>query len=378
MLTGDPLTFVHLSDIHFRKMKPDGRSVEDQDIRNELFLDLSQKNLASVSGILVSGDIAFSGAEHEYEIARNWLAELSAKIRCEPENVWVIPGNHDIDRTAIKDSPILLDIQRNVRSAPLSGVDSLISKYLLEEKLNPELMFAPLNNYLAFASLYSCHHKPNQPIWTDDLPLNDGSILRLVGLNTTLVSNEFDDDGANKLVLGQAQLQFSRIAGVEYLVMCHHPPQWLKDQDAVEDKLRERVRLQLFGHKHVQRCVEIDQKSVKLAAGAMHPDQREPEWCPVYNIITMNVAGEDDQRFLELRIEPRVWTKSNLIRLGSPILSRTTVLAFNLYVIVGRAIWQTPMERAAWSWRRTLWPRSRWPQMSQLRSYCEPRFPATP
>jgi len=86
----------------------------------------------------------------------------------------------------------------------------------------------------------------------------------------------------------------------------------LKDQDQVQDKLRERARLQLFGHKHTQRCEEIDRKSVKLVAGAMHPDQREPDWNPVYNILALTVTEEESARFLEVRIEPRAWSKSGL------------------------------------------------------------------
>jgi len=181
-----PLIFIHLSDIHFRKQQADGRSVIDDDIRNEVLLDLDRLHFATAAGVLVSGDVAFSGAKDEYVVAREWLAEVNKKIKSEPQNVWVVPGNHDVNRDAIKDSPLLMDVQRIIRSAQPSDIDGHIAKYLLEEKLLPELLFSPIQEYLAFASLFSCHHKPNQPIWTDDLHLNDGSILRIVGLNSTL------------------------------------------------------------------------------------------------------------------------------------------------------------------------------------------------
>jgi calcineurin-like phosphoesterase family protein len=303
------LTFVHLSDIHFAKMAADGASVEASDIQNEVLQDLDRVAPLSPTGVLVSGDIAYSGADHEYTKAREWLAKATAKLKIDPEDVWVIPGNHDINRQALKDSPLLMDVQRWIRNAPPKDLDAQIAKYLTEERTNPDLLFSPLKSYLSFASLFSCHHKPNQPIWTDDLTLNDGSTLRLVGLNSTLVSNATDDDGANKLVVGMAQLQFQRVEGVEYLVMCHHPPQWLRDQDTVEDYLKNRVRLQLFGHKHRQRLEEIDRKSIKLAAGAMFPDKREPDWIPTYNVIQLHVTRDSGVRYLNVRVEPRVWTK---------------------------------------------------------------------
>jgi hypothetical protein len=333
----EPLLFVHLSDIHFRKMQVDGRSVEDADIRNEVLLDLDKRVKSKPAGILVSGDIAFSGAEDEYNTARDWLSKVSTTIKAEPEDVWVVPGNHDVNRTAIKDSPILMDVQRTIRTAPPADIDNYIAKYLIEEKTNPELLFSPLKAYLSFASIYSCHHHPNQPIWTDELALNDGSTLKLVGLNSTLVSNALDDDGANKLVVGRAQLQFSREAGVEYLVMCHHPPQWLRDQDIVEDKFRERVRVQLFGHKHRQRCEEIDRKSIRLVAGAMGPDQREPDWNPVYNLLQLSVRVKDGTRYLDVKVEPRVWIKSAQ-RFGQDSGCKSGVRLFSLQL----EPWESP------------------------------------
>lgn len=312
-MAGEPIVLTHLSDIHFTRMEADGRSVLNSDIRNELLRDIPAllPKVGEFAGVLVTGDVAFAGREEEYAESKRWLGDLCGAMKCDDENVWLVPGNHDIDRDAIRRSPILQEIQRTIRSAPAGEIDFYIRKYVIEEKTAPELLYGPLKNFLSFASIYSCDHKPNQPIWTDDLFLNDGSTLRLVGFNSTLVSNEHDDDGANKLVLGGAQLQLPATSGLEYLTLCHHPPQWLRDQDFVESKLRERARLQLFGHKHVQVCEEINRKSVRLTAGAMHPDQREPDWIPRYNVISLSVERRDGVRYLNIRIYPRIWNKQD-------------------------------------------------------------------
>ena len=66
------ISFVHLSDIHFVKSSNNSADI-DRELRDAIItdLDVNAKNtLENVSGILVSGDIAFSGAKAEYEKAK--------------------------------------------------------------------------------------------------------------------------------------------------------------------------------------------------------------------------------------------------------------------------------------------------------------------
>ena len=51
-----------------------------------------------VDAILVGGDIAFKGSPAEYKVARAWLLELARQCGCPPEGIYVVPGNHDVDR----------------------------------------------------------------------------------------------------------------------------------------------------------------------------------------------------------------------------------------------------------------------------------------
>lgn len=93
------------------------------------------------------------------------------------------------------------------------------------------------------------------------------------------MSNQHDTK--NNIVLGQAQVSVHRVDGVEYLTLCHHPPDWLQDQDAVISHLESKVRMQLFGHKHSQRVQEIN-KTLRVTSGAMHPERDESGWEPMY------------------------------------------------------------------------------------------------
>lgn len=89
------LRFLHLSDIHFNASS--GATVHDldADVRNELVRDATalSKAIGSPAGVLVTGDVAFSGQCAEYERAASWLLEFCRAVGCPEENVWVVPGN---------------------------------------------------------------------------------------------------------------------------------------------------------------------------------------------------------------------------------------------------------------------------------------------
>ena len=124
----------------------------------------------------------------------------------------------------------------------------------------------------------------------DDLLLNDGSTLHLRGLNSVLISGPDDDDKRNKLLLGAIQTEYGRSDGVEYLTLCHHPTDWLLDKDNVAEALLAYSRIQLFGHKHIQKVNKMDE-TLWLVAGAVHPELSKPNWWPRYNYLSIEVDG---------------------------------------------------------------------------------------
>ena len=306
-MSRDKLILVHLSDIHFSKSSG-GVYDPDKHLRKELENDAAQvsKMIGTVDGVLVTGDIAFSGKKEEYKIAIDWLYELcETKIGCRFENVWVSPGNHDVDRDVIRNSGFLKQLHASLRSCEIGHVDAKIKE--LMEDTPADLLFKPIENYNRFALNFGCDINPHLPYWQDNLTLNDGSTLRLRGMNSTLVSNDLDDKGENKLILGTVQANFWREEGVSYLILCHHPSDWLFDWEHVEPGLNAHARLQLYGHKHKQVLSQVGD-TVRIVAGAVHPAQGERNWQPRYNWLTVSVTGENDNRTLNLHVYPRVWS----------------------------------------------------------------------
>jgi predicted phosphodiesterase len=305
------VAFVHLSDIHFSHATVGGEYDLDADLRNELERDAItvRKTLdVPMTGVLVTGDVAYAGKQKDYQAAAVWLGRFCSELETAQENVWTVPGNHDVDRDAIRGSGLLQRTHAQIRGGgPLDS--ERILKECLEEKIARSMLFTPLANYNDFASKFGCAIGLDRLNWEHDVTLNDGSTLRVLGLTSTTISNELDDAGANKLILGAAQTSFPRQEGVEYVTLCHHPPQWLIDQDNVEEVLSARVPVQLFGHKHHQRIDKIND-SLRITAGAMHPDRDERTWTPRYNFLLFQVNATGAERNLEVEVIPRVWNET--------------------------------------------------------------------
>ena len=298
------LVLVHLSDIHFTGSS--GTSVHDLDaeVRNELLRDAGAltKGLGGATGVLVTGDIAFSGQKAEYDRAGSWLVEFCRAVGCPDESVWVVPGNHDVDRK-VANSKVTKTIHESIRAKQGPALDKELREVLSDEQ-SANALLAPLAEYNMFAGRFQCSISAAKPFWERDLTLPCGTVIRLRGLCSALVSN--DQDTKNKIVVGAAQVSVHRVDGVEYLTLCHHPPDWLLDHDTVITHLESKVRIQLFGHKHSQRVQKINE-TLRITAGATHPERDGVDWEPIYNIL--EIERRDDNR-IGVRLFQRRWHKA--------------------------------------------------------------------
>jgi hypothetical protein len=299
---------VHLSDIHFSQRSGGLGFDPDEDLRGELRRDLENqaKRLGDMMAILVSGDIAYAGKKPEYESASKWLDELCAASRCPRDAVYLSPGNHDVDRDTIRANSLLQDAHDAIRGKADTYQRDTALKRRLEETEARNLFFAPLREFNEFAARYECSFFADAEsyAWDRDIPLNDGSVLRVRGLNSALLSGLSDAEGT--LFLGSRAWTMPRRKGVEYLTICHHPPSWLLDGRDAESSLDDRTRIQLFGHEHDLRVVP-GRDQIKLFAGAVNPPRDEARWRPGYNIIEIWIETDAGGRKMIVEVHAREW-----------------------------------------------------------------------
>lgn len=299
------LKLLHLSDIHFQKYTEDKLLDLDENLRREIEYDLEliKGSVGKIDLILVSGDIAYSGNENEYAKALKWLEKICSIVGCERENVLTVPGNHDVKRDEV--DPLLEAAQQRFKKLPVNEIDQELKRYI-ENSTSWNHIQGPLSNYLQFAQTFGATPNKNSLFWEKDFPIRD-CVLRIRGMNSTIISNKYDDKNSSKLILGNHQSTIIREKGVIYLTMCHHPPQWLCDCDSTEQNLV-RARIQLFGHKHVfSRHVVGD--SLLISAGAVHPDRNDIFWEPRYNVIELDIDINDSNKFLHVRLWKRIWKR---------------------------------------------------------------------
>lgn len=310
------MLLLNIADIHFRHPLCATNMDEDAAYRKELVHDVKHmvRNLEMpVSAILVVGDIAYAGKPEEYVCAYNWLMELAGASNCPPEMIFVVPGNHDVDRGLSKDLSVET-VQGAIRTTPLSGRKNKLLDFFLHAELGKDL-FKPLEAYNAFSGRFNCDlRSPDRLFWqtgykdfNPDLDLGDGFRLRLFGLNSTLLSgHKGGNDQRMQLYLSPLQTVLETEENIVNAIICHHPPDWLEDIDEVEDMICRGAPLQFFGHKHRQR-IHRDYNFIRFSAGAVNPDKNEGAWQPGYNLIELKVVNSEKRRYLEVKAHVRQW-----------------------------------------------------------------------
>jgi MreB/Mrl family cell shape determining protein len=303
------MLLLHISDIHFEAPYCLNPNTDPEQPYRTLLINNARDRcqvLGPVDAILVSGDIAYRSKSEEYLVAFKWLAELAEACQCQFDMIFVVPGNHDIDRAVIKQNPEVREAQRAI-----FGADSAKREHVLRSKFTGagtnSTLLPPLAAYNEFAKKFKCQiSSPDRLFWRHDLKLDKSVILRLNGFTSTLLSGMNDaNDIQGNLYVSQLQVLHPE-DNVVNLVMIHHPPDWFIDQDAFTDAVNNRAKIQLFGHKHLQRLTR-EAAYIRFSAGAVNPDRQSAGWEPGYNLIRIRVDGSGRNRHLEIEAHQMVY-----------------------------------------------------------------------
>ncbi|MDH0494836.1 metallophosphoesterase [Comamonas aquatica] len=295
------MRILHLSDIHFRApecLDPDHDRDKPYRTRLERHLTGRVATMGPIDAIMVGGDIAFQADPREYEAARTWLLDLAAMCGCDSASIWVVPGNHDVNRKSCEDAPTM-NAQAMISLAKSEDDRLWMLRKQLAHNGTGQALFHGHAAYNEFAKKMNCQVYPGHLYWKQERELGPGITLRIHGMTSTLLSgrNGANDDRGS-LYLSPLQT-IDPSPNVVNLTICHHPPDWLIDGDDVEDMLNERAMFQVFGHKHRQRIHETA-TYVRWSAGSVNPSHADKQFEPSYNIIELNVAGEGQERRIDV------------------------------------------------------------------------------
>ncbi|WP_375742253.1 metallophosphoesterase [Corallococcus interemptor] len=296
--------FIHLSDIHFGQEKDGGRVTINDDAKERLLEDAAveiAKLGTGATGIIVTGDIAYSAKYEEYAKAGKWLDRLAECVGCSRLDIQMVPGNHDIDRDAI--TPVAMFHLDSVREKGDNMLDML-----LDDEVQREALYARFAAFRDFSGGYGCDLDVGGVYSADvAVAVAPGRTLRFVRLNSALICSRKDDKG--KLILGARQRVFEAIDGEEMVVLVHHPLNWLQDSGEAARFFQSRARVIISGHEHFPslniKAVEEGCDLLMIAAGATAPDDIDEKYTYKYNILTFE--WEEGADALAVTINPRTW-----------------------------------------------------------------------
>jgi hypothetical protein len=98
-----------------------------------------------------------------------------------------------------------------------------VLREILTDEYSAKALLAPLAEYNTFAARFQCSISAAKPyLGARSIELSCGTIIRLRGLCSALVSNQHD--AKSNIVLGQAQVNVHRVDGIEYLTLCLRNP----------------------------------------------------------------------------------------------------------------------------------------------------------
>jgi calcineurin-like phosphoesterase family protein len=298
--------FVHVSDIHFGQEKGE-QFILNSDVKQQIIIDAKEvvTSIAggTVEGILVTGDIAQSGQRTQYQDAAKWLDALATNIGVGLHCVQMVPGNHDQNRD--KKSRAWESAFNYIRAGGIEEYEEIIGN-----PVDRSALFSQFEEYSQFSVGYNCPLNSDAGYASEmKVPLAPGRAIRFIRLNSALLCQGDEKHEHPALLLGARQFAIPTEPGVENIILVHHPLNWYKDQDDIQNYIRNRARVFISGHEHNPKVlideVEPGSDLMMLAAGATVPYKSVGDYTYTYNVIEFDWDEEFDA--LSVTIHPRAW-----------------------------------------------------------------------
>jgi predicted MPP superfamily phosphohydrolase/ADP-ribose pyrophosphatase YjhB (NUDIX family) len=308
------LKWIHVSDIHFggnsNRSKAEKLMVLEalvEDVRSRFQDD-------PVDCIFVTGDIAYSAQPEQYRESFAWIQQLASASGVGLDRVWLVPGNHDVQRDVAERTPELETLHSDARANPAMLDDSLANPQSLE------LMESKLQSYSTWVR-EEFPHIVTPLDWSTSRRTESSKTVAIAGLCTVWVSDE--DDGApnlpgtwsNNMFVSRDRslscLKESQRSADLIVLLTHHPRSWLcyRSTGWLETMFRDRTVVHLSGHVHEESaCVSVSFSAngqyAAIVAGAVHAgDGRR------HGYSWGQLCCEQRRGCWHLGWAPRVWTR---------------------------------------------------------------------
>jgi 3',5'-cyclic AMP phosphodiesterase CpdA len=313
------LTWLHLSDLHLTcKNKDKDWTVKsiNQDIVIKSLLEAID-NLLIKKGqnpdiIFITGDLVHGGKEDEYQVAEEFCNQLLDKTGLNKQNLFIVPGNHDVNREKVESLHIK-------RWYPFDTQDE-VSEVLSDSTISPVIL-SKLKDFYQFSNkFFGLDCKPEQHyIIAKSIEINKTNI-NLLGLNSALFAG-YDGDDEKKLAFGLHQINEAlTILDKNYLTFAffHHPFSCFhKCEESIQKQLKTKADLILTGHLHEPSNMsqrDTSGNAVIIGAGASY-EKRTSENSFNVGVLDLETGKGKVQFYKFIEKQGNRWTKNTEINL---------------------------------------------------------------
>jgi calcineurin-like phosphoesterase family protein len=279
----EPIRFLHISDIHLRPQLVK-RYDQDRVLRGLVDLLTHDRQEFPLDLIFVTGDLANGGKADEYLLVVELLKRLMEVTGVPPEHVFVVPGNHDVDR----------DVGRWLLRTLGKDEESIA---FFEDAKNRAFHLKKLEAYAeSMRALLGKERPLGLAVGEEAVEIVEvrGSRLAVASFNSAWFAQGDDDRG--KLWLGEPNVNRAgqRVADLEApfaVALLHHPLDDLheSERDDVEHYFERSFDVVMRGHLHKDKTRAIATQRggyVEVAGAAAYQGSQWPNGCFLGEIWT--------------------------------------------------------------------------------------------
>lgn len=322
------ISWLHLSDFHLRANLEWSQDVVLRSLLEDVTARYSGPQAPDL--LFVTGDVAFSGKAEEYRVAEDFIRTLQAATSVPPERLFIVPGNHDIDRSLEEDA------FRGVRGALSNELE--VDRFLSNDARRRTLF----RRQVEFRSFVNRVAPPSNPY--SDISFAHWKHARVgpIQVVALLLDSAWLAEGgevdAGRLLIGERQVVDAHTCSPRPALafgLAHHPFAWLKDfeQVAIETLLLDRVNVMLRGHVHTAdlRAIEaLERRLTVFTAGSTFETRTSQNCygCGTLDLLTGHGVAITHRYVHAIQrwqaSEPQFW---RLLDRGQPQVSLSQALA---------------------------------------------------
>lgn len=322
------LRYLHLSDLHLEGQQRKEATTPSQFYQDSITSSLLEaiedyKKILGVKYpfdfIIVTGDFAKAGKQEDYQAAHHFVNQLLRITQLSNRNLFIIPGNHDVNRSSIEAAQFKWWYKFENQS---DIVDVLTSEDAFAVLMRKFTNFNTFANEAMGRELFSVQ----KYYYVDALSVKKqrrSFDINFVGLNSALFAG-YDGDDQQHLALGEVQVEaalreLDENASLSFAFF-HHPFECFHRTDRTNrNRLMQTVDLILHGHLHEPSNTFVRDaagNAVIIGAGASY-ESRESE--NSFNIVEIDLlTGHGEVQFYKYLKDYRRWKRNTDINPNDP------------------------------------------------------------